>query len=383
MKTLALYLITIIFAVPVFAQQSAKADDALLLDYYQNQRFADAADYLKKTYPEPVNDVKILSGLAYASQMAGRLPEAQDYYERIYVTDTTNTAVMFSLGGINIRRGDNVKALGYYKRILQKDSTNFSVYKQMATLAQNTGNFTDATKYLQKANTINPLEPDVAYDLTVFYINMKLYDKADTVVTIALKADSANMLLLSGKAQADFQLKKYPETIQVCTKLQQAGDQTSPVIKMLAISYYSLKNYTGCINAFKHMEETGTANETSYYYTAMSYKALKKQSIAVIYFDKAIKEAISGNVNSYYGEMADSYDQIHQAKKAAVAYQKSLLYGVLPLTYYALASLYDTELKNKALAKHYYKKYLSSKPEEAGQTSYIAYVKSRLKKLKD
>ncbi len=381
MKASALYLITIIFSIPVLAQQSAKADDTLLLDYYQNQRFADAADYLKKTYPEPVIDMKILRSLAYASQMAGRLPEAESYYERIYATDTTNAAVMFSLGGINIRRGNNVKALGYYKKILQKDSSNFSVYKQLATLSQNTGNVTDAAKYLRKANNINPLEPDVAYDLCLYYNNMKLYGTADSVVTIALKADTANLLLLAGKAQAEFQLKKYAETVQVCNKLQQEGDQTGPVIKMLAISYYSLKNYTGCINAFKIMEETGTANETSYYYTAMSYKALKKQSIAIAYFDKAIKEALSGNVNSYYGEMADSYDQMHLAKRAAGAYQKSLLYGAMPLTYYALANLYDTELKNKALAKRYYKKYLSSSSERSGHASYVAYAKSRIEKL--
>ncbi len=381
MKLFSLILITVFLNVTAFAQQTPKIDDALLLDYYQNQRFADAADYLKKTYTEPVTDVKALSSLAYASSMAGRLPEANDYYQRIYVLDTTNTAILFNLGSINARRGDNLKAIIFYKKILLRDSTNFNVFKQMATLSQNTGKTTDAINYLQKANKINPVEPDVAVDLVEFYINQKLYTKADTIVSTALRADTANLSLLFGKARVNYFLEKFPETVMVCNKLIQDGDQIGIIISMLGTSYYNLKDYDNCISTFKLLEQSNASTETSYYYTAMSYKALGKQAMAVIYFNKTIKEAISGNVNSYYGEMADCYDQMHQLKNAVNAYQKSLLYGVMPLTYYALANLYDTELKNKPFALRYYKKYLSSNTP-ADQKSYRAYSKRRVSEMK-
>src|ERR1700758_1000947 len=166
MKSIFLSLLLVSISVCGFGQSG----DALLLDYYQNQRFAEAADYLKKAYPEPIADVKILSSLAYASQMAGRLPDADAYYQRIYKTDTTNTIILFHLGNINAQRGDNLKALVYFKKILQKDSVNFSVYKQMASLSQNMGDLSNAVHYLQKANRINPAEPDAAYDLANFYL---------------------------------------------------------------------------------------------------------------------------------------------------------------------------------------------------------------------
>jgi tetratricopeptide (TPR) repeat protein len=379
-KTITLILITTFTTAYAFAQQKNKTDDSLLLEYYQNQRFADAADYLKKTYPEPVTDVKILSGLAYTSQMAERLPDAEGYYQRIYVTDTTNMAVLFNLGSINARRGNNIKAITYYKKILAKDSTNFNVLKQMAALSRASGSVLDAINYLIKANKLNPAEPDVAYDLSAFLINLKLYKKADTIVTAALKADTANMLLLLGKAQIEYRLEKFPETVGVCNQLVQTGNQTDEVVNMLGNSYYNLKRYNDCIATLKKLEESNTASETSYYYMAMSYKALHSHALAVIYFDKAIKAAVSENVNSYYGEMADSYDQLHQLRKAVNAYQKSLLYGVMPLTYYALANLYDRELKNKALAARYYKKYMSSHPPK-GQQSYMAYAKRRVGEL--
>ena len=151
----------------------------------------------------------------------------------------------------------------------------------MASLSQGTGNVNDAIYYFQKANKINPLEPDVAYDLTSYYINLKLYKKADTVVSAALQADTANLLLLFGKAQIDYRLNKFPETINECTKLINAEDETGVVISMLGTSYYILKNYNGCISTFKQLEQSNTASEISYYYTAMSFKALGDQATAV------------------------------------------------------------------------------------------------------
>src|SRR5580698_3761811 len=110
MKSIYIFLVFILINTAVFAQQTTTSDDALLLEYYQNQRFADASDYLKKTYPEPVTDKKILARLAYTSQMAGKPAEAEGYYQRIYENDSTNTAVLFNLGSINLKRGNTLKA---------------------------------------------------------------------------------------------------------------------------------------------------------------------------------------------------------------------------------------------------------------------------------
>lgn len=118
------FIIALLLAVSAsFAQQNTKADDALLLDYYQSQRYQEAADYLKKIYPEPVTDVKVLSRLAYTSQMANKLPEAQAYYQRVYDMDTTNTGALLSIANLNLRRGNEQKAEAFFKKILLQDTT--------------------------------------------------------------------------------------------------------------------------------------------------------------------------------------------------------------------------------------------------------------------
>ena len=131
-----------------FAQQTNKADEALLLDYYQTQRFGVAADYLKSAYPEPVTNVKALGQLAYTTNMAGRLTEAEGYYQRIYNIDSANIAVLYNLGSLNLRRGNNQKAELYYKLIIARDTSNFMVYKQLAKINYDKSNFGASINYL-------------------------------------------------------------------------------------------------------------------------------------------------------------------------------------------------------------------------------------------
>src|ERR1700688_2980402 len=95
----------------VFAQQTVNIDNALLLNYYQDQRFDDAYNYLKKSYPEPVNNTKALANLAYTSRMAGKLADAENYYQRFYDKDSSNISVLFNLGSINVSRGNNERAV--------------------------------------------------------------------------------------------------------------------------------------------------------------------------------------------------------------------------------------------------------------------------------
>ncbi|MDB5128313.1 hypothetical protein [Mucilaginibacter sp.] len=377
MKSILYLLIFCLSSIGAFAQQTSKVDDALLLDYYQNQRFTEAADYLKQAYAEPIINTKALGQLAYTSNMAGRLADAENYYQRIYNIDSTNTPVLYSLGGLNMRRGNIIKAETYYKCIIARDTTNFMVYKQLAQISHDKNELTSFIFYLQKANHLNPAEPDIASDLSDIYVNMKFNGQAEKVLSAAIAADPENIILLNSLMKLQYAQKKWPETINTCLKLVDYGNQSGQVLTKLGVAYYNTKNYDCSISTFMAMDEIAR-NETSYYYTALGYKALKDQNMAIFYLQKAITEGISPNTGAYYGEMADSNEKLYRYKKAVTAYQKSLQFDETPLIYYSLANLYDTNLKDKKSAVKYYKKYLAGKPPIDKQKSFIDYSKSRV-----
>ncbi|SDS86748.1 Tetratricopeptide repeat-containing protein [Mucilaginibacter mallensis] len=373
-----LVLITSLFQ-HAFSQDSTKQNNALLLDYYQNQRFDLAADYLKQNNHEPITNIKILKALAYCNQMNGKLPEAETYYERVYAIDSTSTSVLYSLGSINLRRGNEINAEVFYKKIIAKDSTNFIVYKQLAKISLDKKDVILAVNYLIKANKLNPEDADVASDLGDMYISMKAYNAAEKVLNRAIIADPENMILLQSLVKLEYNQKKWSETANNCEKLVLLGNQSSSILTQLGIAYYNLNEYKCGIETFGQiadMEQT----ETTYYFTGACYKALKDYDKAISYFQKTITQGISPNINSYYSEIADTYETLKKYKKAEIAYQKALQFTETPITWYSLANLYDTELKNKSSAIKYYKKFLATKPAK-NQQNYIAYAKSRIELL--
>jgi tetratricopeptide (TPR) repeat protein len=365
LSLIALSLLTL----PAFSQQ---VNDALLLDYYQNQRYLEASNYLKSIYPEPINDIKALSRLAYTSQMAGKLPDAEGYYQRIYGIDSNNTAVLYNLGSLNLRRGNYNKAEVYYKKLISKDSTDYQLYKYLANIRLNQLDTVGHLKYLEKANKLNPIDFAVASDLGDIYIALKKYQQAEKVLLIALEADPENFILLKSNFELAFKRERWLQAIKI-------GEQIGSEPIKLGIAYFKVKNYICCLETLLHIRDD-KQTETSYYFIAASYKQLKDQKTAIKYFKKAIELSIPLAIDTYYNEMADSYQTLGKYDTAEAMFKKGLLYDHKPLTYYYMAILYDTKLKQPKSALAYYKKYIAANPPEADK-EYVDYSKSRVTAL--
>lgn len=419
MKHIIFTFVTLFCFSVLHAQQPGKLDNALLLEYYQNQRFQDAADYLKKTFPEPVTDAKALAQLAYASQMANKLVDAENYYQRVYDLDTTNKGSLYSLANINLRRGNMVKAEMYYKKIILKDSTNYLAYKQLASITSDRKDIPSTITYLQKANRLNSFDADVASDLCDYYINLSLFDQALKVLNKSAENDPDDVVILTSLMKLNAKQKKWNETIDVCQKLIKLGANGPEVVTKLGTGYYGLKNYTCGAETLAGL--TGTEQtENSCYFLSMCYKGLKDNKNAIVWMAKAIDLGISPNIAAYYGEIADNNEHLINYKKAIAAYQKGLQFNEDPLIYealanlytklkdkanatlyykkaalayqkdiqantnpmalYSVANIYDDKLKDTANAIKYYKKYLDAKPSEKQQT-YIVYTQSRINQL--
>ncbi len=154
------------------------------------------------------------------------------------------------------------------------------------------------------------------------------------------------------------------------------GDSSVFTMVQLGRGYYEIKNYPCGIATLLAIPEL-YQTETTAYYTGVCYKLLNDQKKAIFYLKKAIFLSISPNAATYYNEIADSYTTLKQLKNALEAYQKGLLYDDKPITYYLMAIMYDTELKDKKTALKYFKKYIAAKPDEK-QKTYIDYSTARI-----
>jgi tetratricopeptide (TPR) repeat protein len=375
-RLLTLLLITTLHQFSFAQGTVVEYDKDKLLEYYQSQRYGDAAQYLQSIYPEDTQNPKALSQLAYCFMMAGKLPEAEKNYLKLNTQIPNSIPVLFSLANINLRRGNNVKARGYFEDIVKLDSTNFNAYKRLGDLYNNPID-SQRVVYLVKANQLNPIEADVAFELANAYKKLKSYEPAYAVLYTAIAADTGNLVLQNAKLPIAIQLKKYKEVIETGEKLL-TGEVDANVVKEVGMAYYYLKNYEKAISYFKMLEVMTAQTESTLYYTSLCYRNLSNFKSAAEYAKLAIEEGISPNTSSYYLLLGGIYEVNDQTNSAVAAYKKGLTFNANNNLYYRLGILYDFKLNQKKTALSNYNLYLKSKPDPKTDKDQITYVKDRI-----
>lgn len=373
MKNLTFCVAFLFFSITSLAQSQA-VDKEKLLDFYQSQRYAEAAQYLQSIYPNDTQDVKALSQMAYCNMMAGKLPDAEKNYLKINAIQPNTLPVLFSLANINARRGNKAKTKSYLEEIIKIDSTNFNAYKQIADYAE-----VDSAKmiYLKKANALNKVDADVAYELANQYNRAKLYQPAYDVLEIAIQADTSHLVLQQAQLPIALQLNKYKEVVTIGEKLLLSGIHPN-VLASVAKAHFFLKNYTKALASFKIMEQSSMQNESTLYFMSLCYRELKNYDKATEYAKKTIEEGISGNTPLYYALLGGILEERNQNLNAATAYKKGLTFGAYNTLYYKLGILYDFKLNQTKSATNYYSLYLKSKPDPVKEKEQIDYSKDRI-----
>jgi len=378
MKKTLLILIALLSARLAPAQDGP--DNAKLLEYYQAQRYTEAASYLEKIYKPDTQNPDELSKLAYANLMAGKLPEAEHNYLKLYQLDSGNLGTLFSLAGISTRRGNSEKARNYYLEILKLDTSSFNAYKQLSVLNRNDLDL-NRIHYLQKANDLNNTDADVAFDLAELYFKMNFFDRANAVLAPALAADTANLRLLKMKIPVSIALKKYEEAIQTGENLLAYGDTSAFVLNNLGKAYYLTLDYQNALKSFLMIKEKVQDNEALYFNIARSYRGLKDYANSVTYLQKAINEGVSPHVASYYGLLGDSFEQISKNEEANKAYKKGLDFENDGSLLYNIALVYETKLNDKKNAISYYEQYLKT-VDKGKQPKLVKFINNKLEELK-
>ncbi|HKG07422.1 MAG TPA: hypothetical protein VKB19_13220, partial [Pedobacter sp.] len=100
MKRILLIFALLLSVKALRAQDSLKLDNAKLLEFYQTQKYGEAAQYLEKIYKPDTRNPKELSQLGYLYMMAGKLPDAEKSYLKVYELDSASLPALFSLAGI-------------------------------------------------------------------------------------------------------------------------------------------------------------------------------------------------------------------------------------------------------------------------------------------
>lgn len=380
------YLILIVptFFVFQWSFAQSKPDDARILQYYQAQQYAEAADYIRGFYPDSIGEAAVLNQLGYTYRMARDYKQAERYYQSLFTIDSLHIPTLLNLGFINAQRGQQNAAEGFYRRIIAIDSIHVASYVSLASLMRTKGDTDEAVSLLKMASTLQARNVTIANDLATVFAEAQRFEEADSVLNVALAIDSENLTLLYSKSVVTEQLGNFKETVALCQRLIELDDIGVDTKTRLARAYFNLEEYRKCLETYKERNEAfgeSLLGEFDYYYMAMSARALRRFEEGLVYIDKAVDQIISPNAGLLLGQKADLHNLANQPWQAVATYQRSFHIQALRMNYYALALVYDTKLADKKNAAKYFEMYLAENPPPA-ERAYVKYSERRLADLK-
>lgn len=355
--------------------QNQSVDNEKLLDFYQSQRYREAANYLTEVYGNDSNNPKILGQIGYCLVMSNQLQHAEQVFLRLDSIKPNQIGTLFNLSNIYSRRGNHKQASKYLTNIVKIDSTNLNALKKLGDL---TDSLSLKKTYFEKAHKLAPNDGDIAYELADIYTQFKDYLPAYTVLKTAIAADTANYTLQGSILYVGNQLKKYTEVVEIGNRLINSGNADDLALKDVGKAYFFLKQYNNAIKCFKMFFERGKKDEITLYYTTIAYRELGDTNNALNFVKQIFGEAISPNTATYYGLQGSIYETAKKYQSAIKAYKRGLTFESSGFLNYRLAILYDSKLNQYKTAATYYKTYLASKDLTKEDKEQVEYAKSRI-----
>ena len=378
MKNLLFILTAILcnLATSGFAQN---IDQRILLDkadsLISNYQFEKAVDILAAGDGLSV-DILLRRGQCYVK--LGSFGDAVVSFERVLQQDSSNFIALNQLGLLYGRNSDFKRALECYHRLINLDPSNSYYCKQAGLMYSASNDLKESRAWLAKALELHPGNAEASVLLGEIFMEMEEYKSVDSVVNRALEYNPQLQTLWALKARSAFEQNKFELVIETVNRILQKSDTTVLYARLLGVSYYRLMAYRSAVDCLIFLLKNEFNPGWVYYYMGVAARAHGKIPSSVTWFRLAIDKSVSGNITTYYAQLAESCEDLGDYQGAIKAYRAAYNFSKDGIWLYQLARTYDIYYKDKSVALTYYEKYL-----ESDDTISVArdYARNRLQDM--
>jgi tetratricopeptide (TPR) repeat protein len=348
------------------------------MDYFQNQEFSEAIDYLSPAVQADSGNAALLGWAGYAYYMSDRLVEAGACYRRVLTVDSSNVPALHYLVLLELGEAGGGQALGYAQRLVELQPQRAIWWRTVGDCWRRKNKPDSALGYFERAYALAPRDVKTVAGLADILIDKKENARADTLVDYALISDSLNVTLLKLRIRSAYQAQDYAAALLPGERLVRLEDPSVVSLTWLALSYYDLKQYSDCIRVCDHMLGMGLELESIYYYEARAYAKLKDYPHSNELLKTALSKAISGTAEWYYDALGDNYEALKDYRHALASCDTSFYLFKNPITLYNSGRICESELHDMVKARLYYRRYLAlAQPESEQEKKAYAYVRKR------
>jgi tetratricopeptide (TPR) repeat protein len=392
-KTLFLYMAAILLAYTSSAQKDSSplngktlgdaarfaggVDKEKIMDFFQDQQFEEAVNYLSPVLKADSSNVPVLSYAGYAYYMQDNEQAAIACYRRMLAVDSNSITGLHYLV-LLLQGTDDAAALSDALRLVQLQPAKAGRWRSVGNLWRRNQQPDSALVYLTRAYELAPGDLKTVADLGSVLVDGKQYEKADSLVDQGLAKDSLNVPLLKLRVASAFWSKHFEAALDPGEKLLLLREPTLQSLEWTALSYYNLKRYPDCIRVCEGMQEMGMDIEAVYYYESRAEAKLKHYPESDSLLRRALSKAISKTAEWYYDDLGDNFESQKDYRQSLAHYDTAYYLFKAPLILYNCGRICETELHNLARAKQYYRRYLAvARPESEEEKRVYRLVKAQ------
>jgi cytochrome c-type biogenesis protein CcmH/NrfG len=358
--------------------QPAVIDKNKVSDFFQNQQYDEALQYLSPALPADSNSISLLGYIGYAHYMNDNKKAALACYQHLFTLDSTNIPALSYLVFLQMNEDKN-KTVELCHRLIALQpgkSTWWRILGEQIRVSQPD----TALDLLQHAFQLAPRDAKNIAAYADLLIDKRYYPTSDTMLDAALQRDSTNLTFLRLRIKSAHSAGDYAAIVEPGERLIRldVAAAVSGSLTYLALGYYEMKKYPDCIRVCEYMLGQGLQLESIYYYEARAWAKLKEYDKSNTLLDTCVEKAISKTADWYYYDMGTNYEGLHQYKMAIASYDTAYYLFKDPIMLYNCGRIAESNLKNNTLARKYYVRYLAAaQPKSAEEKRAYAYVRAR------
>lgn len=370
------YVVIICFCLALtIGAQSSKLDSA-----YASKDHVMSVELAKTCYESDSTNIGCLKLLAASNNKLGDQAAAKKYYHLLEFKDSSNVDIYVQLASIYEQQQQLPKAIKYYTTVNKMLPENPLYFRKNANLYKGYGEKLEAFRLYAKANKLNPRDVLTLKGLVELSMENGQFEMVDSLLDVGLAMDSMNISLNYLMARSKYKQKQYDSVVLVFHKLQGHIDLTSYYNKMLGYAYLQIDSVDLAISKLQLALVDEDDSEKLHYYLATAYEKKGNMEGALDHYEKAVKSAISPDLDLYHRSVGRLANKEKDYKKAINAYRDAYKYGDDPVVLYYLAAASDHYYKDKSIAISYYQKYIKS---NHSHQEYKDYAKKRVRYLKE
>lgn len=370
----------VVFSGALWAQDSY--DRSRLIQYYQNQDYDGAIDYLLPLSGNPADPVQFNNDLGYSYFMNDQPREALRLFRLVYQLQPANVLANLYMAQVFADMKQTDSTLFFYKNLIFHQPANFRFWQKAAQVFYGLGNYDSARYYFQKAYDLNQRSGTLVVQFTDVLIRLKDLTKADKLLQDFLALDSSNRDVIAKRIDVSYRKADFKTAIYWGEKLwHDSADLVLPYIN-LAYSYLGVDSLDKCIALAEWLIYKNKETQSLIYCAAQAYSRKKNYLKSNELLDECLRQSIQQDAVQYFNAKSDNYEAMKQYKKAISYYDTSYyIFKSAPDLYYT-GRIYDKYLNNKAKARDYYRQFLDKRknPRNSGEKKVFDYIKEYLER---